>query len=1145
MNIYKNRVTWMKRKAKRSDTNPPKLKKSLKNYIKTGRVLHKIKKNVSYGREDVGPTEILACEITHRNLIYLPLKSVPSRHNNYSSMPSMYLNAAYDDNNKLCFIQTTFEDYASATSVYYLGFDKWRDHIKKDDHVSYKISVGKRIICRVVDVDENMISIQPYGSVQQFRLSRHSMLIIWEGGVVGKFGKLLKPIKMERSDRVDNLLFARVENKNPLSPFFEATGMVVEIDQEYELYLIEWFQRPRHDWVWYNRRTFAEDITISQVLRETIFGNLKYEKIGSIELPLADFKHGFETSPTFSSLDWADMIKNGDKQAIMFDLQLFYKYLPNTNVKKHMAIQSAFYLMTNNAIDPGAFAHRKIQWFYGDQSEIKHKDILQQRLDIILENNITSPYETVDDLLTSFMSNTSPLCFYNYLKGKAYDNYCKKKRLFYIDIASVNETIVTFDIYFSGMNSWTEYCGQNALHHLNMYYVNNIMECLTEQPVNTMPWINVAEDKMDLFPSDFMNSPDSRWTKGNMLTPIPTLPLYDYQRIIVQEMIHREMFKPNLLSHCIEYKHGSNKYNFLTGMHSVNIPFTTGGILALGVGLGKTLCVLGAYKMNPCKTLIVVPLTIIDQWANEIKKYLPDVNVTECHGKKRDISGDIVLTTYGIVRNAYSSMSTQFYADWGRVVFDESHTIKSKKSVVCKSCSFISASIRWCLTATPVSNNSFKTLESQFSMLQVRPFCEHREYLNLFMGMDCILYRRRNIMKKLWYDIVIYQTKKNLIANGMECKEYHEYQKSIYLDIQPDSSQDILYRELFDICLSRLKRLTDIHEIPNYLQVMKIVNTLCICNTSPRCVPIHEFSNPYSPEGGNTQTVKQVVEGLDNSNYSQSVKQTVENLSDASCVICMEPFTEPTITPCHHVYCKKCIETSLLTKRKCPMCRAPVTKESLIEISCVEQADDLDEDTKVFTDTLGRRRIISKKIWDLYHGFDGLSVKMDAVLKIIQEKSSSGVVIFSRHNTILKKLAQIMATYTNVESVIILGTSTRKQRRDAIDKFQSKQVKVFLLSTKCAAVGITLTAGSKMIFMEPLLEKETKQQAIGRIARIGQDKSIDIINLKQTGFDMKMLKCSRNFEKTKTNLCNQFTGQLLKKKIKKLKILSTLELFGV
>ena len=1126
----------MKRKAK-PDAKPPKLKKSLKNYIRSGCVLHKVKKH----RSQVNvPTEILVCEVTHRNLVYLPLKSIPSRHNNYSSMPSMHLKPIYDDQDKLCFLGVGSDTYADATFVYYLGFDAWRDDIRIDSNVYYKMSVGKRIVCNVVNVDGGTLTLQPYGSVQQINASKHSILVSWIAD--GSFGKLLKPVHISRSDRVNNLLFARVENKNGASPYFEATGMVVEIDEEYDLYLVEWFQRPRHDWVWYNKRTFAEDIIISQVLRDNIYGNLKYEKIGSIELPLAEFNHAFDTNPTFSTSNWDNMIANGDKQMILYDLQLFYKYLPISNIKKHRAVQSAFYLMTNNAIDPGAFTHKKIQWFYGDQSEIKHKCILQQRLDIILENNISSPYETMDDLLTSFMSNTSPLSFYHYLQGREYDNYCKKKRLFYVDIGSVNGSTVSFDIYFSGMNSWTEYCGQNALHHLNMYHVGNIMECLTQQPVNCMPWID-TRDSITLLPNTLTETPDTRWTKGNMVSVDPTLPLYDYQRIIVQEMIHREMFKPNLLSHCIESKHLSNKYNLLTGMHSYSTPFATGGILSLGVGLGKTLCVLATYKMNPCKTLVVVPLTIIDQWAREIKKYLPDVLVSECHGKKKDTTGDIVLTTYGIVRNAYSSMSTQFYSDWGRIVFDESHTIKSKKSVVCKACTFIKANNRWCLSATPVSNNSFKSLESQLSMLQVRPFCDSREYLNLFMGMDSVITRRKHILKKLWYDIVIYQDKKDLIANGMECKDHHEYEKSIYLDVESGSAQDILYGELFDICLSRINKMMveSSGTMTNYLQVMKIVNTLCICNTSPRCVPIHEFSTPYAPAGGNTQTIKQVVDGLDNSNYSQSVKQTVENLADASCVICMEPFTEPTITPCHHVYCKKCIETSLISKRRCPMCRAPVTKESLIEISCVEQADDLDDDTKVFTDTLGRRRIISKKIWDLYHGFDGLSVKMNAVLQTIQENSSSGIVIFSRHNTILKKLSSLMTE----ESVIILGTSTRKQRRDAIDKFQAKKVKVFLLSTKCAAVGITLTAGSKMIFMEPLLEKETKQQAIGRIARIGQENSIDIINLKQTGFDMKMLKCGRKYEKTKTNLCKEFSGTTLKKRIKRLKILSTLQIFGV
>lgn len=52
------------------------------------------------------------------------------------------------------------------------------------------------------------------------------------------------------------------------------------------------------------------------------------------------------------------------------------------------------------------------------------------------------------------------------------------------------------------------------------------------------------------------------------------------------------------------------------------------------------------------------------------------------------------------------------------------------------------------------------------------------------------------------------------------------------------------------------------------------------------------------------------------------------------CIICMEPFTDATITHCGHVYCHECLTQALLAGEKnsergsgnCPVCRKPVKR---------------------------------------------------------------------------------------------------------------------------------------------------------------------------------------------------------------------------
>ena len=53
----------------------------------------------------------------------------------------------------------------------------------------------------------------------------------------------------------------------------------------------------------------------------------------------------------------------------------------------------------------------------------------------------------------------------------------------------------------------------------------------------------------------------------------------------------------------------------------------------------------------------------------------------------------------------------------------------------------------------------------------------------------------------------------------------------------------------------------------------------------------------------------------------------------AECVICMDVITRPTITPCRHIFCHDCITQQINHRPKCPMCRRPISNDSLTEIA--------------------------------------------------------------------------------------------------------------------------------------------------------------------------------------------------------------------
>ena len=66
-----------------------------------------------------------------------------------------------------------------------------------------------------------------------------------------------------------------------------------------------------------------------------------------------------------------------------------------------------------------------------------------------------------------------------------------------------------------------------------------------------------------------------------------------------------------------------------------------GGLLGAEMGTGKTLMLLSVFAKNPVKTIVVVPLSVLHTWKQEIEKHLEldgiqiDTLIDVYHGKRR------------------------------------------------------------------------------------------------------------------------------------------------------------------------------------------------------------------------------------------------------------------------------------------------------------------------------------------------------------------------------------------------------------------------------------------------------------------------------------------------------------------------------
>lgn len=130
-----------------------------------------------------------------------------------------------------------------------------------------------------------------------------------------------------------------------------------------------------------------------------------------------------------------------------------------------------------------------------------------------------------------------------------------------------------------------------------------------------------------------------------------------------------------------------------------------GGVLADDMGLGKTIQLLALHASRVGPTLVVCPTSLLNNWKREAERFLPDVRVHVFHGHRRslcDVSpGDLVLTTYGVVRTEHDSLAE---VPWDLVVADEAQLIKNPRSRSAKAMREIPCGVRLALTGTPVEN---------------------------------------------------------------------------------------------------------------------------------------------------------------------------------------------------------------------------------------------------------------------------------------------------------------------------------------------------------------------------------------------------------------------------------------------------------
>ncbi|MEU8766218.1 SNF2-related protein [Streptomyces griseus] len=123
-------------------------------------------------------------------------------------------------------------------------------------------------------------------------------------------------------------------------------------------------------------------------------------------------------------------------------------------------------------------------------------------------------------------------------------------------------------------------------------------------------------------------------------------------------------------------------------------------------------------------------------------------------------------------------------------------------------------------------------------------------------------------------------------------------------------------------------------------------------------------------------------------------------------------------------------------------------------------------------------------------GRSGKLALLDELLDTILSEDGS-VLIFTQYVTMAKLLSAHLASRA-IPSQLLHGGTPVAERERMVDRFQSAEVPVFLLSLKAAGTGLNLTRAAHVVHFDRWWNPAVEEQATDRAYRIGQTQPVQV-----------------------------------------------------
>lgn len=294
--------------------------------------------------------------------------------------------------------------------------------------------------------------------------------------------------------------------------------------------------------------------------------------------------------------------------------------------------------------------------------------------------------------------------------------------------------------------------------------------------------------------------------------------------------------------------------------------FGLGACLADDMGLGKTVQLIALLQDERSRlsegvmlppTLLVVPTSVMGNWARELERFAPEITMHIQHGPGRPTGDefkeiatrtDVVITTYALVVRDQETLGE---VPWHRVVLDEAQYIKNpptKQTVAIRS---LNTARRVALTGTPVENRltelwsimefcnpGYLGEATDFRRRYARPIERHRDSVqadHLRRLVQPFILRRLKTDRTVISDLPgCVETKEYATLTTEQAGLYEEVVKSMMQEV--DRASGIQRRGLILALLGRLKQICN-H--PAQMSEKDELNRL----VAPDGADVHQLSN--------------------------------------------------------------------------------------------------------------------------------------------------------------------------------------------------------------------------------------------------------------------------------------------------------------